>query len=96
MHVLEHRTYHEGVIHEIAYNFYVETTDGTVCYFGEDVEFYDASGDFANTDGTWRAGESGSLPGVIMPASPVGVCVEAATICWAWLAKSAILSPLTA
>lgn len=70
VHVLEHQTFFDGVIHEIANNFYVEATDGTVCYFGEDVEFYDEDGQFENTDGTWRAGEDGALPGVIMPADP--------------------------
>jgi hypothetical protein len=69
VHVLEHREYHDDVIYEIAYNFYVESTAGTVCYFGEDVEFYE-DGAFANTDGTWRVGEGGAKPGIIMPASP--------------------------
>ena len=69
-HVLRHETKFDGVLHEVALNFYVEATDGTVCYFGEDVEFYDDMGTFANTDGTWKAGEDGALPGVIMPAEP--------------------------
>lgn len=69
-HVLRHETRFDGVLHEVALNFYVEATDGTVCYFGEDVEFYDDMGTFENTDGTWRAGEDGALPGVIMPAMP--------------------------
>ena len=68
-HILEHRTYHDGDIHEIAYNFYVEANDGTVCYFGEDVEFYEG-GVLTGTDGTWRAGVDGAMPGIIMPASP--------------------------
>lgn len=69
-HILRHETYWDGVIHEVAMNFYVETTDGNVCYFGEDVEFYDTSGVFQNTQGTWKAGENDALPGVIMPANP--------------------------
>lgn len=68
-HVLEHKEYIDGEIYEIAYNFYVEATDGTVCYFGEDVEFYEG-GELANTDGTWRVGEDGAKPGIIMPADP--------------------------
>ncbi len=68
VHILRHETRFDGIMHEVASNFYVEATDGTVCYFGEDVEFYDAAGEFANTDGTWRAGEDGALPGIIMPA----------------------------
>lgn len=70
VHVLEHKTFHDGEIHEIAYNFYVESVDGTVCYFGEDVEFYEG-GALANTDGTWRVGVDGAKPGVIMPADPI-------------------------
>lgn len=69
-HILRHETRFDGVLHEIALNFYVEATDGTVCYFGEDVEFYDEMGEFENTDGTWKAGKDGALPGVIMPAMP--------------------------
>lgn len=69
-HILRHETYFDGVIHEVANNYYVETTDGVVCYFGEDVEFYDEDGEFENTDGTWKAGEDGAMPGVIMPAAP--------------------------
>jgi hypothetical protein len=69
-HILRHETYFDDVIHEIANNYYVEASDGTVCYFGEDVEFYDATGVFVNTDGTWKAGQDGARPGVIMPADP--------------------------
>lgn len=68
-HILEHKAYEGGQIHEIAYNYYVEAEDGTVCYFGEDVEFYEG-GELANTDGTWLVGQDGALPGIIMPASP--------------------------
>ncbi len=66
--ILEHKNFIDGEIHEIARNFYVEASDGTVCYFGEDVEFYE-NGELANTQGTWRA-ENGALPGIIMPANP--------------------------
>ncbi len=68
-HVLEHREYVDGEIEEIARNFYVETEDGTVCYFGEDVENYE-DGELSDTDGSWRAGIDGAEPGIIMPADP--------------------------
>jgi hypothetical protein len=68
--VLEHREYIDGEIHEIARNFYVEASDGTVCYFGEDVEFYE-DGVLVDMHGTWRAGVDGAQPGIIMPASPM-------------------------
>jgi hypothetical protein len=68
-HVLEAREYVNDEIFEIARNFYVEASDGTVCYFGEFVEFYE-NGVVANNDGSWRAGDDGARPGIIMPASP--------------------------
>ena len=49
--------------------FTYETSDGTVCYFGEDVEFFE-DGELVNRGGSWRAGVDGALPGIIMPASP--------------------------
>lgn len=69
VHVLKHDSYQDGKIHEIAYNFYVETVDGNVCYFGEDVEYYEDE-ELINTNGTWRAGVDGAKPGLIMPWDP--------------------------
>ena len=69
-HVLEHREYIDDVLYEVARNFYVEAMDGTVCYFGEDVDFYE-NGEVANHDGSWRAGEDGAMPGIIMLADPM-------------------------
>lgn len=68
-HVLEARELIDGELYEIARNFYVEASDGTVCYFGEDVEFYE-NGQLANTNGSWRAGGGNAAPGIIMPAAP--------------------------
>ncbi len=68
-HVLEHKAFIDGEIHEVARNFYVEATDGTVCYFGEDVEFFE-DGELVDMQGTWRVGVNGAKPGVIMPADP--------------------------
>lgn len=68
-HVLEAIELVDGEIYEIARNFYVEASDGTVCYFGEDVEFYEG-GRVINNDGSWRAGVDGGKPGIIMPADP--------------------------
>ena len=68
-HVLEHTEWVDGEIEEIARNFYVETTDGTVCYFGEDVQNF-RNGMPSNTNGSWRVGVDGAVPGIIMPANP--------------------------
>lgn len=66
--VVEARELIDGELYEIAYDFYAVAADGTVCYFGEDVEFYE-NGQLANTNGSWRAGVDGAMPGIIMPAS---------------------------
>ena len=68
--ILEHKNFINGEIHEIAHNFYVEASDGTVCYFGEDVEFYE-DGELVSTAGTWRVGVNDAKPGIIMPARPM-------------------------
>jgi len=68
-HVLEAIEYIDGEIYEVARNFYVEASDGTVCYFGEDVDFYE-NGAVVSHDGSWRAGVGDAKPGVIMPAVP--------------------------
>jgi hypothetical protein len=54
---------------EISWNFFVQAADGTVCYYGEDVDIYEAGAVVAH-DGAWRAGEDGALPGIQMPAAP--------------------------
>ena len=69
-HVLEARELIDGELYEVARNYYVEATDGTVCYFGEYVTFYE-NGQVANHDGSWRAGEAGAAPGIIMSAQPM-------------------------
>ncbi len=50
-------------------NFFVQTGDGTVCYYGEDVDIY-ANGAIVSHDGAWRAGVSGATAGILMPAAP--------------------------
>ena len=70
-HVLEAREFKDGKLYEVARNFYVEAEGGTVCYFGEDVTFYQNDGTtVANRNGTWRAGVGNAKPGIIMPAKP--------------------------
>jgi hypothetical protein len=39
--VVEERETHDGVLVEVSRNFFVQSPDGTVCYFGEDVDMYD-------------------------------------------------------
>jgi hypothetical protein len=54
---------------EISRNFYAQTQDGTVCYFGEDVDIYE-DGVVVSHEGAWRADDRGNAPGIFMPADP--------------------------
>ncbi len=67
--VVEEAEFEDGEIVEISRNFFAQAPDGTVCYFGEDVDDFE-DGEIVGHDGEWRAGESGNLPGIIMPANP--------------------------
>ena len=44
-----------GQVVEISRNFSAQTDGGTVCYFGEDVDIYDATGEMVSHAGAWRA-----------------------------------------
>ena len=61
--------YEDGELVEISWNFIAQADDGTVCYFGEDVDIYEG-GIVVAHDGAWRAGENGALPGILMPGTP--------------------------
>ncbi|HET7039156.1 MAG TPA: hypothetical protein VFH97_04670, partial [Gemmatimonadales bacterium] len=67
--VLEERETEGGELVEVSRNFFAQAPDGTVCYFGEDVDIYEG-GTVVSHEGEWRAGVSGALPGIMMPASP--------------------------
>ena len=54
---------------EISRNYFAQTQDGTVCYFGEDVDIYE-DGVVVSHEGAWRADDPGNAPGIIMPADP--------------------------
>ena len=59
------------VLIEISHNYYAQTDDGTVCYFGEAVEIFEEDGTISD-DGSWRADEEPNAPGIFMPAKPRG------------------------
>ena len=54
---------------ETSINYFAQTQDGTVCYFGEDVSIFLPDGT-VSTEGAWRADASGNAPGIFMPADP--------------------------
>ena len=60
--------YGDGRILEVAFDFFAQAVDGSVWYFGENVDNY-VNGVVANHSGTWLAGKDGP-PGMIMPADP--------------------------
>jgi hypothetical protein len=67
--ILEEKAYANGELIEVALDYFAQHTDGTVYYFGEDVDNY-INGVIDNHDGTWHAGVNGAEPGIIMPATP--------------------------
>jgi hypothetical protein len=54
---------------ETSINFYAQTQDGTVCYFGETVDIFHPDGSVTH-EGEWRADDPGNAPGIFMPADP--------------------------
>lgn len=67
--VVEEREKKAGELIEVSRNFFAAAPDGTVCYFGEDVDIYEG-GQVVSHEGAWRAGDAGAAQGVIMPARP--------------------------
>ena len=67
--VVEEREWSEGQLAEISLNYFAQAPDGTVCYFGEDVDIYE-NGQITSHEGAWRAGIGENKPGIIMPANP--------------------------
>lgn len=59
----------DGTTIEVSRNFFAEALDGTVCYFGEDVDITEP-GQPPSSAGAWRADDPGHFPGIIMPANP--------------------------
>ncbi len=67
--VVEEAEFEDGEMVEVSRNFFAQAQDGTVCYFGEDVDDFE-DGMIVGHEGAWRAGEDGNLPGIIMPGNP--------------------------
>jgi hypothetical protein len=67
--VLQEREEEEGEVVEISRNFIAQAADGSVCYFGEDVDIYEG-GEIVAHEGAWRAGSGDAQPGILMPAEP--------------------------
>jgi hypothetical protein len=66
--VIEEVEWVDGELLEESRNFVASTEDGTVCYFGEDVNIYEDGG--VSHGGAWRADQGDNFPGILMPADP--------------------------
>jgi hypothetical protein len=70
---MEDRAFANGVIEEVALDYFAQDDAGTVWYLGEDVDEYDEHGKLAehNPPGdAWLTGKTTPVPGVIIPAQP--------------------------
>jgi hypothetical protein len=68
--IVEEYEAEDGRLVEVSRNYFAQTVDGTVCYFGEDVDIYDTEGNISSHGGAWRADGRTNVPGIFMPADP--------------------------
>ena len=68
--VVEEREWIDDQLVEVSRNYFVQAPDGSVCYYGEEVDDY-KDGELAGHGGAWRVGEGGALPGILMPGDPI-------------------------
>ena len=62
--------YVNGKLIEETWDWYAQDNDGTLWYFGEEVDNYNGNGTLIDHGGSWEAGVDGAQPGKIMPANP--------------------------
>jgi len=70
---MEDRIYLNGVIEEVALDYFAQDDVGTVYYLGEDVDEYDGNGKLTShnpPDDAWLTGKETPVPGVIIPGQP--------------------------
>lgn len=66
--VIEEREWEDDELLEVSWNYYATAGDGTICYFGEDVDIYEEDG--IDHEGAWCSEDPPNAPGIIMPADP--------------------------
>jgi hypothetical protein len=66
---VEVKEYADDELIELTHDYYAQHRDGTVYYFGEDVDNYE-DGQVVGHEGAWLAGEGENQPGIFMPANP--------------------------
>jgi hypothetical protein len=67
--VMEDRVFEDGKLAEVALDYFAQDDNGTVYYFGEDVDEY-KDGKVASHEGSWLLGKDTPIPGIILPAHP--------------------------
>jgi hypothetical protein len=67
--VMEDREIEGGKLTEVTLDYFAQADDGTVYYFGEDVNEYE-DGKIAGHSGAWLYGVQTQIPGVIMAGQP--------------------------
>jgi len=67
--VVQDQAFEDGELIESTLDYFAQHADGTVYYFGEDVDNYE-DGEIKDHEGSWLAGEGKNQPGVIMPPAP--------------------------
>ena len=65
--VVEEREFVDGVLSEVTWNYHVQAPDGSICYYGEDVDVYTDEG--ITHEGAWCPGGD-NQPGIFIPADP--------------------------
>jgi hypothetical protein len=65
--VIEEREFTDGTLAEVTYNYFVQASDGSICYYGEDVDVYE-NGTITH-EGAW-CGVGPNQPGIFLPADP--------------------------
>jgi hypothetical protein len=68
--VIEDHLFLNGSLEEKTFDYYVQDKAGNVWYFGEDTQVLDDKGHVTSTEGSWRAGVDGAVPGIFMETNP--------------------------
>jgi hypothetical protein len=66
--VIEERESVGDELFEVTWNYFAQAANGTICYFGEDVDIYEDTG--ISHEGAWCADADDNQPGIFMPADP--------------------------
>ena len=67
--VITDQVFVDGELQEDTVDWYAADNFGNVWYFGEQTAEYE-NGQITSTEGSWKAGVDGALPGIIMLANP--------------------------